>query len=93
LIPLASALPRSVKPPLPVSIFVPYRVDILTVTTMWVAELLDEWQPTVIKGNAAEIGALANTNEVWQKSTATPTRILKTKPFFSLFCLRLKPRA
>jgi thiamine-phosphate diphosphorylase/hydroxyethylthiazole kinase len=27
-------------------------------------ELLDAWQPTVIKGNAAEIGALADSNEV-----------------------------
>jgi hydroxyethylthiazole kinase-like sugar kinase family protein len=26
--------------------------------------LLDAWQPTVIKGNAAEIGALAESNEV-----------------------------
>lgn len=58
-----------------------------------VAGLLDEWQPTVIKGNAAEIGALANSNEVWQKPTAIPIRILKTKPFFSLSCPRLKPKA
>ncbi|KAI0256184.1 TMP-TENI-domain-containing protein [Lactifluus subvellereus] len=28
------------------------------------AKLLDAWQPTVIKGNAAEIGALADSNEV-----------------------------
>ena len=27
-------------------------------------ELLEAWQPTVIKGNAAEIGALADSNEV-----------------------------
>jgi len=27
-------------------------------------ELLDAWHPTVIKGNAAEIGALADSNEV-----------------------------
>ena len=27
-------------------------------------ELLDAWQPTVIKGNAAEIGALADSDEV-----------------------------
>lgn len=26
--------------------------------------MLDAWQPTVIKGNAAEIGALAESNEV-----------------------------
>jgi len=31
---------------------------------VWIAELLDEWQPTVIKGNAAEIGALTDSNEV-----------------------------
>jgi hydroxyethylthiazole kinase-like sugar kinase family protein len=29
-----------------------------------ILELLDAWQPTVIKGNAAEIGALAESNEV-----------------------------
>ena len=28
------------------------------------AELLDSWQPTVIKGNAGEIGALAGSLEV-----------------------------
>jgi hypothetical protein len=28
------------------------------------AELLDAWQPTVIKGNAGEIGALAGSLEV-----------------------------
>lgn len=28
------------------------------------AELLSHWQPTVIKGNAAEIGALAESTEV-----------------------------
>jgi len=39
-----------------------YRL--MTPWSMWIAELLDEWQPTVIKGNAAEIGALANSNEV-----------------------------
>lgn len=27
-------------------------------------ELLDAWQPTVIKGNAAEIGTLADSDEV-----------------------------
>ena len=27
-------------------------------------ELLSHWQPTVIKGNAAEIGALAKSTEV-----------------------------
>ena len=27
-------------------------------------ELLNAWQPTVIKGNSAEIGALADSNEV-----------------------------
>jgi hypothetical protein len=29
------------------------------------AELLDAWQPTVIKGNAGEIGALAGSLEVY----------------------------
>jgi thiamine-phosphate diphosphorylase/hydroxyethylthiazole kinase len=28
-------------------------------------ELLDRWQPTVIKGNAAEIGALVGSTDVW----------------------------
>jgi thiamine-phosphate diphosphorylase/hydroxyethylthiazole kinase len=28
------------------------------------AELLSHWQPTVIKGNAAEIGAMAESTEV-----------------------------
>lgn len=32
--------------------------------TMGHTELLEAWQPTVIKGNAAEIGALADSNEV-----------------------------
>jgi hydroxyethylthiazole kinase-like sugar kinase family protein len=32
--------------------------------TMGHTELLDAWQPAVIKGNAAEIGALADSNEV-----------------------------
>ncbi|KAI0356149.1 Hydroxyethylthiazole kinase [Trametes cingulata] len=31
------------------------------------AALLNAWQPTVIKGNAAELGALANSNEVQAK--------------------------
>ncbi|KAI0674972.1 Hydroxyethylthiazole kinase [Trametes maxima] len=31
------------------------------------AELLNAWQPTVIKGNAAELGALANSTEVQAK--------------------------
>jgi hydroxyethylthiazole kinase-like sugar kinase family protein len=29
-----------------------------------IAELLSHWQPTVIKGNAAEIGAMAESTEV-----------------------------
>jgi hydroxyethylthiazole kinase-like sugar kinase family protein len=29
---------------------------------VWIAELLDEWQPTVIKGNAAEIGGLTDSS-------------------------------
>jgi hydroxyethylthiazole kinase-like sugar kinase family protein len=29
-----------------------------------VVELLSHWQPTVIKGNAAEIGAMAESTEV-----------------------------
>jgi hydroxyethylthiazole kinase-like sugar kinase family protein len=37
-------------------------------TTANVVELLDAWQPTVIKGNAAEIGALAGSNEVCRRS-------------------------
>jgi len=46
----------------------------------------------VIKGNAAEIGALANSNEVCRqkKPTTTPIRILKTNPFFFLFLLKVK---
>jgi thiamine-phosphate diphosphorylase / hydroxyethylthiazole kinase len=32
--------------------------------TVNAVELLDAWQPTVIKGNAAEIGALADLDEV-----------------------------
>ena len=38
--------------------------DPLSLTSTEHAELLDAWQPTVIKGNAAEIGALADSNEV-----------------------------
>jgi hypothetical protein len=34
---------------------------------VWIAELLDEWQPTLIKGNAAEIRALTDSNEVGQE--------------------------
>ncbi|KAH9956919.1 Hydroxyethylthiazole kinase family-domain-containing protein [Russula dissimulans] len=38
------------------------------------AKLLDAWQPTVIKGNAAEIGALADSNEVCPCGTKSMTR-------------------
>ena len=51
-------------------------------------ELLDAWQPTVIKGNAAEIGALADWDEVCtHKSTISPARTLKTD---SCFLLKVK---
>jgi thiamine-phosphate diphosphorylase/hydroxyethylthiazole kinase len=36
-----------------------------------VAELLSHWQPTVIKGNAAEIGAMAESTEVCILPTRT----------------------
>ena len=38
-----------------------------TLMVVNVIELLDAWQPTVIKGNAAEIGALAESNEVCRR--------------------------
>jgi hydroxyethylthiazole kinase-like sugar kinase family protein len=31
---------------------------------LMIVELLSHWQPTVIKGNAAEIGAMAESTEV-----------------------------
>jgi len=31
---------------------------------LMMTELLSHWQPTVIKGNAAEIGAMAESTEV-----------------------------
>ena len=31
---------------------------------LMIIELLSHWQPTVIKGNAAEIGAMAESTEV-----------------------------
>lgn len=54
---------------------------------IWIAGLLDEWQPTVIKGNAAEIGALANSNEVCLGRNQRE-HILKTNPF--IFWLKVK---
>jgi hypothetical protein len=41
---------------------VPYRLIVLVIVRS--VELLDAWQPTVIKGNAGEIGALAGSLEV-----------------------------
>jgi thiamine-phosphate diphosphorylase/hydroxyethylthiazole kinase len=35
-----------------------------TFEVLMIAELLSHWQPTVIKGNAAEIGAMAESTEV-----------------------------
>jgi thiamine-phosphate diphosphorylase/hydroxyethylthiazole kinase len=54
---------------------------------LWVPELLDAWQPTVIKGNAAEIGALADSDEVCpcdNSGTHTENKI------FCLFLLKVK---
>jgi len=45
-------------------VFDPVGVGATAFRRATAARLLDEWQPTVIKGNAAEIGALANSNEV-----------------------------
>ena len=44
--------------------FFPYKLFHVLTTVGGIPELLDAWQPTVIKGNAAEIGALAGSNEV-----------------------------
>ncbi|KAH9994971.1 thiamine biosynthetic bifunctional enzyme [Russula compacta] len=45
-------------------VFDPVGVGATSFRLATAAKLLDTWQPTVIKGNAAEIGALANSNEV-----------------------------
>ena len=37
------------------------------------SELLNAWQASVIKGNPAEIGALAQSAEVWEAVDLTPT--------------------
>jgi thiamine-phosphate diphosphorylase / hydroxyethylthiazole kinase len=54
--------------------------------TMGHTELLDAWQPTVIKGNAAEIGALADLNEVRRHGNQPQLRTctLKTDSCFPL---------
>jgi len=45
-------------------VFDPVGVGATSFRRATAAKLLDAWQPTVIKGNAAEIGALADSNEV-----------------------------
>ncbi|KAH9083751.1 thiamine biosynthetic bifunctional enzyme [Lactarius deliciosus] len=45
-------------------VFDPVGVGATSFRRATAAKLLDAWQPTVIKGNAAEIGALAASNEV-----------------------------
>jgi thiamine-phosphate diphosphorylase/hydroxyethylthiazole kinase len=45
-------------------VFDPVGVGATAFRRATATELLDAWQPTVIKGNAAEIGALADSNEV-----------------------------
>ncbi|KAH9045113.1 thiamine biosynthetic bifunctional enzyme [Lactarius hengduanensis] len=45
-------------------VFDPVGVGATSFRRATAAKLLDAWQPTVIKGNAAEIGELADSNEV-----------------------------
>jgi len=45
-------------------VFDPVGVGATAFRRATAAKLLDAWQPTVIKGNAAEIGALVDSNEV-----------------------------
>lgn len=64
--------------------------SVLALTIVGAVELLDTWQPTVIKGNAAEIAALANLNEVRTPATRNSVLTLKKKKPKNAFLLKVK---